>query len=206
MAWVEQTGQHSWRVRYRRADGTVGSVLGFSSRRSAEAYAGDMESDQRRQVLPSRSTCWPCFVRPPSSCRWVCSRLRRKPLRWRRIWTPTSWWPRRAHAEAIGVRGTCGGRDVTAAGGWGGVATQWRAVGMAPFRGVRVLPRASPGGELRAAAVRVSIRWPTAGIRPCRHVRVSIACPPPAVSASSAACCHRRDAATCRRRGSLRVS
>ncbi len=50
MAWVEQTGQHSWRVRYRRADGAVGSVPGFSSRRSAEAYAGDMESDQRRQV------------------------------------------------------------------------------------------------------------------------------------------------------------
>jgi integrase len=50
MAWVEQTGQSSWRVRYRRADATIGSVPGFPSRRSAEAYAGDMESDQRRQV------------------------------------------------------------------------------------------------------------------------------------------------------------
>jgi hypothetical protein len=50
MAWVEQTGQRSWRVRYRCADGTVGSVPGFSSRRSAEAYAGDLESGQRRQV------------------------------------------------------------------------------------------------------------------------------------------------------------
>ncbi|MBE8520698.1 hypothetical protein ILP97_24970 [Amycolatopsis sp. H6(2020)] len=50
MAWLEQTGKASWRVRCRRADGTVGSVPGFSSRRSAEAYAGDMESDQRRQV------------------------------------------------------------------------------------------------------------------------------------------------------------
>ncbi|VVJ19594.1 Integrase [Amycolatopsis camponoti] len=50
MAWVEQTGQVSWRVRYRRVDGTVGSVPGFCSRRSAEAYAGDVKSDQRRQV------------------------------------------------------------------------------------------------------------------------------------------------------------
>jgi hypothetical protein len=50
MAWVEQTGQASWRVRYRRADRTVGSVPGFASRRSAEAHAADVESDQRRQV------------------------------------------------------------------------------------------------------------------------------------------------------------
>jgi hypothetical protein len=50
MAWIEQTGQVSWRVRYRRAAGTIGSVSGFSSRQSAEAYASDMESDQRRQV------------------------------------------------------------------------------------------------------------------------------------------------------------
>lgn len=50
MAWVEQTGQSSWRARYRRAGATIGSVPGFPSRRSAEAYAGDMESDRRRQV------------------------------------------------------------------------------------------------------------------------------------------------------------
>jgi integrase len=50
MAWVEQTGQASWRVRYRREGGTIGSVPGFSSRRSAEAYANDVESDQRRKV------------------------------------------------------------------------------------------------------------------------------------------------------------
>jgi integrase len=50
MAWVEQTGQASWRVRYRRADRTAGSVPGFASRRSAEAHAADVESDQRRQV------------------------------------------------------------------------------------------------------------------------------------------------------------
>ena len=50
MAWVEQAGQASWRVRYRRVDGTVGSVPEFASRRSAEAHAADVESDQRRQV------------------------------------------------------------------------------------------------------------------------------------------------------------
>jgi integrase len=50
MAWVEQTGQASWRVRYRREGGTIGSGPGFSSRRSAEAYANDVESDQRRKV------------------------------------------------------------------------------------------------------------------------------------------------------------
>jgi hypothetical protein len=50
MAWVEQTGQASWRVRFRRVGGTVGSVPGFASRRSAEAHAADVESDQRRRV------------------------------------------------------------------------------------------------------------------------------------------------------------
>jgi integrase len=50
MAWVEQTGQHSWRVRYRHADGTVGSIPGFPSRKTADAYAGDMETDQRRKI------------------------------------------------------------------------------------------------------------------------------------------------------------
>jgi hypothetical protein len=49
-ARVEQTGQSSWRVRFRRAGGPIGSVPGFSSRRSAETYPGDVESDQRRQV------------------------------------------------------------------------------------------------------------------------------------------------------------
>ncbi|OXM56078.1 multidrug DMT transporter permease [Amycolatopsis thailandensis] len=50
MAWVEQTGQASWRVRFRRAAGSVGSVPGFSTRGAAEAYADDMETDQRRRV------------------------------------------------------------------------------------------------------------------------------------------------------------
>lgn len=48
----------SWRGSSRRVGfrggsgtgGTIGSVPGFSSLRSAEAYAGDMDSDQRRQV------------------------------------------------------------------------------------------------------------------------------------------------------------
>lgn len=50
MAWVEQSGRCSWRVRYRRAGGGVGSVPGFASRRAAVGYAGDMESDRRRKV------------------------------------------------------------------------------------------------------------------------------------------------------------
>jgi integrase len=50
MAWIEQTGRASWRVRFRRADGTVGSMPGFSDRRSAESYVDDMETDRRRRV------------------------------------------------------------------------------------------------------------------------------------------------------------
>ncbi|GAB2960579.1 site-specific integrase [Amycolatopsis acidiphila] len=50
MAWVEQSGQHSWRVRYRRHTGTTGAIPGFPDRKVAETYARDMETDQRRQV------------------------------------------------------------------------------------------------------------------------------------------------------------
>jgi hypothetical protein len=48
MAWVEQIGTHSWRVRYRRDDGTHGSLAGFRSKKTAQASAHDMEADQRR--------------------------------------------------------------------------------------------------------------------------------------------------------------
>lgn len=48
MAWTEKTGPDSWRVRYRRADGTTGSVCGFRSKKTAEDYANDLECDQRR--------------------------------------------------------------------------------------------------------------------------------------------------------------
>lgn len=48
MAWVEQSGDKSWRVRYRRDDGTIGSIHGFTTDTDAEHHASDMESDQRR--------------------------------------------------------------------------------------------------------------------------------------------------------------
>lgn len=50
MAWVEKSGSDSWRVRYRRGDGSIGSIPGFSSRDAAQDHADDMETDQRRGV------------------------------------------------------------------------------------------------------------------------------------------------------------
>jgi len=48
MAWVEQSGDNTWRVRYRRADNTIGSINGFVDYDSAKDQADDIESDQRR--------------------------------------------------------------------------------------------------------------------------------------------------------------
>lgn len=48
MAWVEKAGDYSWRVRYRRDDGSIGSISGFSDKNAAEAHVSDMETDQRR--------------------------------------------------------------------------------------------------------------------------------------------------------------
>lgn len=47
MAWIEQTGQHSWRVRYPRPTGGYGSISGFTTAKAARAYADDLESDRR---------------------------------------------------------------------------------------------------------------------------------------------------------------
>jgi hypothetical protein len=47
MAWVEQVGERSYRVRY-AVDGKVRSLSGFASRREANDYALDLESDRRR--------------------------------------------------------------------------------------------------------------------------------------------------------------
>src|SRR5262245_19880207 len=47
MAWVEQTGKRSWRVRYPRSAGGNGSVSGSTSRTAAQDYAADVESDRR---------------------------------------------------------------------------------------------------------------------------------------------------------------
>jgi len=48
MAWIEKTGPTLWRVRWRRADGTTGSVTGFRSEKVANNYADEMKCDQRR--------------------------------------------------------------------------------------------------------------------------------------------------------------
>jgi hypothetical protein len=48
MAWIEQTGKCSWRVRYPRPAGGYGSVSGFSSRKTTQDYTDDVESDRRR--------------------------------------------------------------------------------------------------------------------------------------------------------------
>jgi hypothetical protein len=48
MAWIEQIGAHSWRVRYIRGDGSIASVSGFASRTAAEDHAAAIQIDQRR--------------------------------------------------------------------------------------------------------------------------------------------------------------
>jgi integrase len=47
MAWIEQTGKSSWRVRYPRPAGGYGSISVFRSRKTARDYADDLESDRR---------------------------------------------------------------------------------------------------------------------------------------------------------------
>ncbi|MBB5808901.1 integrase [Saccharothrix ecbatanensis] len=47
MAWSEQHGK-TWRVRYLKDDGTLGSVTGFPNKSSADNYADTLETDQRR--------------------------------------------------------------------------------------------------------------------------------------------------------------
>ncbi|MEO6702268.1 MAG: multidrug DMT transporter permease [Jatrophihabitantaceae bacterium] len=47
MAWAERVSSRSWRVRYWKDDGSVGSVYGFTTKTAAQHAADDMESDQR---------------------------------------------------------------------------------------------------------------------------------------------------------------
>jgi hypothetical protein len=56
MAWVEHTSGQRWRVRYRRADGTVTSKGGFTTQASAHVRAREIEIDQHSGSLydPSR--------------------------------------------------------------------------------------------------------------------------------------------------------
>lgn len=48
MAWAEKRGPRSWRVRYWKDDGTLGSVSGFDTKSAATRYADDLESDYRK--------------------------------------------------------------------------------------------------------------------------------------------------------------
>ena len=50
MAWTEQIGMQSWRVRYRTGDGHIASISGFTTQRAADNYAADIECDQRRNT------------------------------------------------------------------------------------------------------------------------------------------------------------
>jgi hypothetical protein len=47
MAWIEQVGRRSWRVRY-RAGGGCGSVAGFASRTAVVEYLEELRAEQRR--------------------------------------------------------------------------------------------------------------------------------------------------------------
>ena len=48
MAWVEQVGMRSWRVRFPNEDGGVSSINGFPGRQVAEEYATTLEIQQRQ--------------------------------------------------------------------------------------------------------------------------------------------------------------
>ena len=50
MAWAEKRGR-SWRVRYQRDDGTLGSENGFPTRSVAVARAEEIDADQRRDTF-----------------------------------------------------------------------------------------------------------------------------------------------------------
>lgn len=47
MAWAEKMSRTAWRVRYRKDDGTLGSIPGFTTKTAAEQQASDMEAQQR---------------------------------------------------------------------------------------------------------------------------------------------------------------
>jgi integrase len=47
VAWVEKVSSTSWRVRYFKDDGRIGSVSGFPNKTAADRHAADMEAGQR---------------------------------------------------------------------------------------------------------------------------------------------------------------
>ncbi|MGW5646199.1 tyrosine-type recombinase/integrase [Saccharopolyspora sp. NPDC003752] len=48
MAWAEKRGEGSWRVRYLKDDGTLGSIPGFPTKTAAETHISTMECEQRK--------------------------------------------------------------------------------------------------------------------------------------------------------------
>jgi integrase len=50
MAWVEQTGALSWRVRFADGEGRIRSVSGFASREKARGYAAERAAHRGRSV------------------------------------------------------------------------------------------------------------------------------------------------------------
>lgn len=50
MAWAEKRGS-TWRVRYERDDGTLGSENGFTTKSAAVARAGEIDADRRRDTF-----------------------------------------------------------------------------------------------------------------------------------------------------------
>lgn len=48
MAWIEQIGTHTWRVRYHRPTGGYATISGFTDAKTARQYAHDLETDRRR--------------------------------------------------------------------------------------------------------------------------------------------------------------
>lgn len=48
MAYSEPSGPNSWRVRFQKPDGTLGSVSGFATKEDADEHAQEINVDQRR--------------------------------------------------------------------------------------------------------------------------------------------------------------
>ncbi|MEC3979890.1 tyrosine-type recombinase/integrase [Amycolatopsis sp. H20-H5] len=48
MPWAEQSGDRTWRVRYRTDDNTIGSITGFPDETTAEDYVAQMVAEQRK--------------------------------------------------------------------------------------------------------------------------------------------------------------
>ncbi|CRK57596.1 Integrase [Alloactinosynnema sp. L-07] len=48
MAYSEPSGPNSWRVRFQKPDGTLGSVSGFTSKADADEHAQEIDVDRRR--------------------------------------------------------------------------------------------------------------------------------------------------------------